>query len=76
MARKSVKKKRPAKPIVAPAAVPTEHGRFEYSAIIDRPRLSWPNGARVAVWVIPNVNISCSTGPQRDSPPFRSIPTC
>ena len=24
-------------------------------AIIDRPRLSWPNGARVAVWVIPNI---------------------
>ena len=36
-------------------AIPTEHGRFEYSAIIDRPRLSWPNGARVAVWVIPNI---------------------
>jgi allantoinase len=39
----------------APSAVPMEHGRFEYSAIIDRPRLHWPNGARVAVWVIPNV---------------------
>jgi len=36
-------------------AIPTEHGRFEYSAIVDRPRLSWPNGARVAVWVIPNI---------------------
>ena len=32
-----------------------EHNRFDYSAIIDRPRLSWPNGARVAVWVIPNI---------------------
>ena len=36
-------------------AIPTEHDRFDYSAIIDRPRLSWPNGARVAVWVIPNI---------------------
>jgi peptidoglycan/xylan/chitin deacetylase (PgdA/CDA1 family) len=36
-------------------AVPTEHDRFDYSAIVDRPRLSWPNGARVAVWVIPNI---------------------
>jgi peptidoglycan/xylan/chitin deacetylase (PgdA/CDA1 family) len=35
--------------------VPLEHGRFDYSAIVDRPRLSWPNGARVAVWVIPNI---------------------
>ena len=37
------------------AAVGPEHGRFDYSPIIDRPRLSWPNGARVAVWVIPNI---------------------
>ena len=55
MPRKPAKKKRPAKPHGAAAAIPTEHGRFEYSAIIDRPRLSWPNGARVAVWVIPNI---------------------
>ena len=40
----------------APAAsVPQEHGRFAYSAIVDRPPLRWPNGARVAVWVIPNI---------------------
>jgi peptidoglycan/xylan/chitin deacetylase (PgdA/CDA1 family) len=32
-----------------------EHGRFEYSAIAKRPKLSLPNGARVAVWVVPNV---------------------
>jgi len=35
--------------------IPTEHDRFEYSPIVDRPRLIWPNGARVAVWVIPNL---------------------
>ena len=34
---------------------PREHGRFPYSAIIDRPPLHWPNGARVAVWLIPNI---------------------
>jgi allantoinase len=28
---------------------------FPYQAIVDRPPLTWPNGARVAVWVIPNV---------------------
>src|SRR5689334_15542975 len=39
----------------APPRIPTAHDRFDYSAIIDRPRLSWPDGARVAVWVIPNI---------------------
>ncbi len=28
---------------------------FPYQAIVDRPPLTWPNGARIAVWVIPNV---------------------
>jgi peptidoglycan/xylan/chitin deacetylase (PgdA/CDA1 family) len=32
-----------------------DHGRFAYSPIIDRSPLRWPNGARVALWVIPNV---------------------
>jgi allantoinase len=32
-----------------------EHGRFAYSAIVDRPPLRWPNGARLALWVIPNI---------------------
>ena len=36
-------------------AVPRAHGRFDYSPIVDRPLLRWPNGARVALWVIPNV---------------------
>ena len=38
-----------------PSPVPREHGRFDYSAIVDRKKLVWPNGARVAVWVIPNI---------------------
>src|SRR5581483_4707238 len=28
---------------------------FPYQAIVDRPPITWPNGARVAVWVIPNI---------------------
>jgi allantoinase len=32
-----------------------EHGRFEYSAISRRPKWELPKGARVAVWVTPNV---------------------
>jgi allantoinase len=34
---------------------PQHHDRFPYSAIVDRPPLRWPNGARVAVCVIPNI---------------------
>jgi allantoinase len=37
------------------SAVPRAHGRYDYSPIIDRPVLRWPNGARVALWVIPNI---------------------
>ena len=29
--------------------------RFDYCPIVDRPRIVWPNGARVALWVAPNV---------------------
>ena len=28
---------------------------FPYRAIVDHPPVTWPNGARVAVWIIPNV---------------------
>lgn len=34
---------------------PGRTGPFAYSAIGRRPPLRWPDGARVAVWVIPNV---------------------
>jgi allantoinase len=32
-----------------------EHGRFPYSPIAKRPKIALPGGARVAVWVVPNV---------------------
>lgn len=34
---------------------PLEHGRFDYVPITERPKLRWPNGARIALWVIPNI---------------------
>lgn len=34
---------------------PQAHDRFPYSAIIDRKPLRWPKGARIAVWVVPNI---------------------
>ncbi len=34
---------------------PRSYGPFPYSPIIERPRIRWPNGAHVALWVIPNI---------------------
>ncbi|MGH6677206.1 MAG: polysaccharide deacetylase family protein, partial [Xanthobacteraceae bacterium] len=34
---------------------PARYGPFPYSAIINRPALRLPNGAHVALWVIPNI---------------------
>lgn len=34
---------------------PRRYGPFAYTPINRRPRLVWPNGARIAVWVIPNI---------------------
>lgn len=31
------------------------HDRFNYSPIVDRPPLKLPNNARVALWVVPNI---------------------
>lgn len=36
---------------------PRPYGPFPYSPIVLRPRLDWPGGARVALWVIPNIEI-------------------
>jgi peptidoglycan/xylan/chitin deacetylase (PgdA/CDA1 family) len=35
--------------------VPAYHGRYDYSPIVDRPPLRWPGDARLAIWVIPNI---------------------
>ena len=32
-----------------------DNTRYDYSAIIERPPLRWPDNARVALWVIPNI---------------------
>jgi peptidoglycan/xylan/chitin deacetylase (PgdA/CDA1 family) len=37
------------------AMQPRDYGPFPYVPIKDRPKLSWPNGARLAVWIIPNI---------------------
>jgi hypothetical protein len=32
-------------------------GRFAYAPIIDRPIIKWPDNARVAFWVAPNMEV-------------------
>ena len=32
-----------------------EHGRYDYSPIVAREPLRFPNGERIAVWVVPNI---------------------
>ncbi len=34
---------------------PRDYGPFPYVPIHRRPRLEWPGGARLAVWIIPNI---------------------
>ena len=34
---------------------PRAYGPFPYSPITDRPALKWPGGARIALWVAPNI---------------------
>jgi len=34
-----------------------KYGPFSFSPIAKRPPLKWPNGARVALWVVPNIEI-------------------
>ena len=36
---------------------PRRYGPFPYTPINRRPKISWPNGARLAVWVIPNIEV-------------------
>ena len=36
-------------------AMTREPGLYDYSPMLDRPKITWPNGARVAFWVAPNI---------------------
>ena len=54
---------------------PRAYGPFPYSPIIDRPRLEWPNGAHVALWIIPNIEyFSMMEKAGRLRRPARKIP--
>jgi allantoinase len=36
---------------------PRQYGPFPFSGIDERPPLKWPNGAKVALWVVPNIEV-------------------
>lgn len=38
-----------------PANYPDLRDRLYYSPITERPKVTWPNGARVALWIAPNI---------------------
>ena len=50
---------------------PQDYGPFPYVPINDRPTLEWPGGARLAVWVIPNIEFFPLT---RGIPPQAGAP--
>ncbi len=40
---------------------PSSYGPFPYSPVTRRPKSRWPNGARVALWLIPNIEFFALT---------------
>ena len=48
--------------------------RYPYSPIVERPPLKWPNGARVAVCVVPNIECFHIDKPlNRESPQLPDV---
>jgi allantoinase len=47
---------------------PSRYGPFPYKPITRRPKIVWPNGARVALWVIPNIEFFPLNERMPDSP--------
>ena len=33
-------------------------GLYDYNPYVERPKITWPNGPRLAFWVAPNLEIS------------------
>ncbi len=49
-------------------------GRYDYLPLIDRPRIGWPNGARLAFWVAPNIEFYELDPPAGQGRPLWSRP--
>lgn len=53
---------------------PRPYGPFAYMPINRRPKITWPNGARVALWVIPNIEFFALDEPQQGSKQIPNVP--
>jgi peptidoglycan/xylan/chitin deacetylase (PgdA/CDA1 family) len=40
---------------LSPLLEGAQHELYDYTAFPDRPTIEWPNGAQIAVWVVPNI---------------------
>ncbi len=39
-----------------------DHDRYDWSILFRRPKIEWPNGAKLALWVVPAPTLpSCSS---------------
>ena len=59
---------------------PAPYGPFPYSPIIRRPVLTWPSGAQVALWIIPNIEFfslmeKVPAGSGGPGPPVPDVPS-
>jgi allantoinase len=52
----------------------TDVGRYDYHALIDRPKIRWPGGASVAFWVAPNIEFYELDPPDGQGVPCGSDP--
>jgi peptidoglycan/xylan/chitin deacetylase (PgdA/CDA1 family) len=52
---------------------PGRTGPFPYSPIIHRPKLEWPNGKRLAFWVIPNIETFALNEKMPDGPNIPNV---
>ena len=50
------------------------HDRIPYSPIVDRRPITWPSGARLAVWVVPNVEHYEYLPPRGERDPYPRTP--
>ena len=45
-----------------------DNRRYDYSPIIRRPKIEWPNHGRIALWVAPNIEFSVAAAANAAGP--------
>ena len=52
----------------------SDPGLYDYFPYVDRPRIVWPGGARLAVWCAPNIELYELQPPSHPDRPARARP--